>query len=70
MRFTIRDVFWLTAVVAVLMGWILTSLAKEARYKYLLNRYTEILKYAPPEYKRGIPSTDLQTKCFHPASNT
>jgi hypothetical protein len=56
-RFTIRDVLWLMVVAAIAMGWLVDNRIKTASYSFLLNRYREILPYAPPEYRARFPST-------------
>ena len=51
LRFTIRDLLWLTVVVAVAMGWWLDhrqSAEKSNRYLYTLHSYQwELEKYRP-----------------------
>ena len=57
LRFTLRDVLWLMVVVAVALGWLVDNRIKTARYSFLLDRYGEILPFAPPEYRSKFPST-------------
>jgi hypothetical protein len=59
LRFTIRDVLWLTVVVGLATGWLVDNRIKAARYSFLLKEYGRILPHAPLEYRAQFPSTDL-----------
>lgn len=69
-RFTIRDVLWLTAVVAIALGWWVDRSALAWRYSQsvmTMDRLRERLDIADPEWHRKANAPRIPNRFDRPA---